>query len=105
MSSGCVPNKDKRTKIIKDAAVLLQRSYLILNEFAMGFKNSDEDPKALESAVNLVHQALGNEYPNRDRDDLNNGIGLNWLMEHYFSWEIILVLECSSSSVARTQYL
>lgn len=85
MSSGCVPNKAERIELIQDAVISLESAQLVLNEFAMELRDPDDDPRAIESAVQDIRDALGCEYPNKDDKCPNDGVGLNWLMEHYFS--------------------
>jgi len=82
MGSGCLPNEKDRLKIIDHAEGCLENARLIL----IGLKHDPAyDPRAMESAVNNIRDALGCEYPNKDADSYNDGVGLLWLMEHHFS--------------------
>ncbi len=91
MSSGCIRAKKERKRIIADAVKFLSEAVRILKKHP----DPDKAPREIEDAVACVHKAMGPEYPNgpirRDDgtlkyDDESDGkIGLDWLLEHYFS--------------------
>lgn len=78
MSAGCIKSKAERLEIIRRGVENIEAALKLLKELP----DPDKDCRKFEEAVNLIHKAMGPDYPNTwDYDHL----GFDWLMEHYFS--------------------
>lgn len=91
MSSGCVVKKEERQRIVADAITNLAAALKILRKYP----DPDKKPRELGMALEHVRRAIGPNYPNgplrqpdgtlKYYEETDTRIGLDWLIEHYFS--------------------
>ena len=100
MSAGCIKKKTDRVAIVKRAKDSLEEALKILRKYP----DPDKAPREIEKACSLVRRAIGPNYPDGPihQEDgrldysavMQEGeenppehwvIGLDWLLEHYFS--------------------
>lgn len=74
MSSNCMPDKQARSFVLRQALVKVAEAFTLLS----GINHPDDNPRKMEEAAGLLSAAIG------DYGDADQPVALDDLCEHYF---------------------